>query len=57
MTDVLVMGDLACERAHENGILIAGKEVVERGRSRRWGHGQIISVGGNGVIKRLKQEI
>lgn len=45
MTDVLVMGDLACESAHENGILIAGKEVVERGRSRRWGHGQIISVG------------
>lgn len=51
MANVLVMADLGCECSHENWILITRKEVVNRGRPRRWGHGRIsVALGKNGVM-------
>ncbi len=56
VSNVLVVGNLSSESGPEDGSLIACKEVVQGGRTWRWGHGRI-SVGlglGNGVIFELK---
>jgi hypothetical protein len=61
MTNILVMADLGDKRAHENAMLITGKEVVHGRRTWRWGHGSIsVGRGENGVIfavESLKYEI